>query len=507
MSNLSEGPPLRAAGETILSQGDSSLSLDQLLTMIERSPADSTCRARTGKLVERLLNLGRAVGPCATPPRAGNPFLTIGMATYDDYDGVYFSIMAIRMFHPEILDSVEFLVVDNHPEGLCSEALKSLERPISNYRYLPVRFIKGTAIRDVVMHAARGEFVLCMDSHVMFAAGSLSRLLEHLRRNPDTRDLFQGPLAGYNRKIMSTHWQDSWGGGMWGQWGLDPRGKDPDEPPFEISMMGLGAFCCRRAIWPGFNQRLRGFGGEEGYIHEKFRRNGGRVVCLPFLVWLHRFERPMGIAYPLQWVDRVRNYLIAFQELGLSKEPIFENLSPICGLEECQAVERRLQEELSSPFYPFAGLFCLYTELNEQEVGAGLREEGLGARFSLSRFNGPARHRDLCVALELRDLCQESRWRNLESILIVEMRTAGSADDWAELGKSLPEPPSPGTFWRLNRPGEAFNLVMSLSAEICAEIADTIPVTHVEAAIWLRREDGLESYLDRLDPAPPQTAR
>lgn len=40
-------------------------------------------------------------------------------------------------------------------------------------------------------------------------------------------------------------------------------------------MQGLGIFACRRDVWPGFNPRLRGFGGEEGYIHEKFRRAGG----------------------------------------------------------------------------------------------------------------------------------------------------------------------------------------------------------------------------------------
>lgn len=28
--------------------------------------------------------------------------LAIGMATYDDYDGVYFSVMALRLYHPEI---------------------------------------------------------------------------------------------------------------------------------------------------------------------------------------------------------------------------------------------------------------------------------------------------------------------------------------------------------------------------------------------------------------------
>ena len=38
--------------------------------------------------------------------------LTIGMATYDDYDGVNFSVMVIRMFHPEVTADTEIVVVD-----------------------------------------------------------------------------------------------------------------------------------------------------------------------------------------------------------------------------------------------------------------------------------------------------------------------------------------------------------------------------------------------------------
>ena len=52
------------------------------------------------------------------------PRLTIGMACYEDFNGVYFSIQALRMFHPEILDEVEFLVVDNNPKGRDGEAVR-----------------------------------------------------------------------------------------------------------------------------------------------------------------------------------------------------------------------------------------------------------------------------------------------------------------------------------------------------------------------------------------------
>jgi hypothetical protein len=71
-------------------------------------------------------------------------------------------------------------------------------------------------------------------------------------------------------------------------------------------MQGLGVFSCRKAAWLGFNPAFRGFGGEEGYIHEKFRQAGARTLCLPFLRWGHRFGRPAGVPYPVLLNDKVK---------------------------------------------------------------------------------------------------------------------------------------------------------------------------------------------------------
>ena len=108
--------------------------------------------------------------------------LTIGMATYDDYDGVYFSVMAIRLFHPEVTDETEIVVVDNHPDGPCAADLKALENWVSGYRYVPFNRLRGTAVRDMVFREAAADFVLCMDCHVMFAAGALRQLIDYFQR-------------------------------------------------------------------------------------------------------------------------------------------------------------------------------------------------------------------------------------------------------------------------------------------------------------------------------------
>jgi hypothetical protein len=94
--------------------------------------------------------------------------------------------------------------------------------------------------------------------------------------------------------------------------------KDSD-PPFEIPAMGLGLFTCRREAWLGFNPNFRGFGGEEWYIHEKFRQAGAKCLCLPFLKWWHYFAYcgvPPYARHLTHW-NKVRNYVIGHTELGL----------------------------------------------------------------------------------------------------------------------------------------------------------------------------------------------
>jgi hypothetical protein len=280
-------------------------------------------------------------------PRRFSPKLTIGMATYDDYDGVYFSIQAIRLFHPEILDQVEFTVIDNHPDGAAGEPLKKLEDWIQNYRYLPYTEAQGTAVRDRLFAEAGGEFVLCMDSHVFIAPGALKRLFDYFDANPDSIDLLQGPLLSDDLKSISTHFAPGWRRGMYGTWAKEPVGLDPDAPPFDIPMQGLGLFACRGAAWPGFNPLFRGFGGEEGYIHEKFRQRGGRTLCLPFLRWVHRFSRPAGVPYRNKWEDRFRNYLIGFNELGLPTEELEAHTIEIMGEGPGKRTLAAVREELA----------------------------------------------------------------------------------------------------------------------------------------------------------------
>src|SRR5437016_1300500 len=111
--------------------------------------------------------------------------LTIGMATYQDFHGVFYTVQALRMYQD--LEDCEILVVDNfgckHTENFC-------EGWNGCARYIRATEVQGTAApRDRVFREALGEAVLCIDSHVLLGAGTVKRLKEWFLRQPACNDL------------------------------------------------------------------------------------------------------------------------------------------------------------------------------------------------------------------------------------------------------------------------------------------------------------------------------
>ena len=255
--------------------------------------------------------------------------LTIGMVTYDDFDGVYFTIQSLRLHHPEVAGEVEFIIIDNNPEGRHSKDINSLVGwNRGAIRYVPFSEYKSTALRSKIFQLANTEYVLCVDCHVLLVPGALRKLIDFFYAKKDNGNLLQGPMLYDDLKGFATHFDLVWRSQMWGIWAKDERGSDPNGNPFPIPAQGLGLFACRKDSWLGFNPHFRGFGGEEGYIHEKYKLAGKQTLCLPFLRWLHRFGRPNGVAYPLTVDDKVRNYFIGHLETGLDTTAIFEHFKP-----------------------------------------------------------------------------------------------------------------------------------------------------------------------------------
>lgn len=409
---LEEADPAKACNRLVAALVENGAQRENVQT----KPTATTPRANQGAAAS-----GRAT---VAPAAAGSsPKLTIGMATFDDFDGVYFTVQAIRLHHPEVAADTEILIVDNDPAGPCADALRQLSTSIAGCRYVANADRQGTASRDLVFREARTPYAMCVDSHVLFPPGAIRGLVDYFERHPDTRDLLQGPLLYDDLRTFSTHFDPVWSAGMYGVWGTDQRGADPKAEPFEIAMQGLGVFACRREAWLGFNPRFSGFGGEEGYIHEKFRRAGGRALCLPFLRWVHRFHRPHGTRYPNSWEDRIRNYLIAFDELGLDSGGLEAHFREQIGDEPLDRVEREVRAEIASPFFFFDAIYCINLDsATERWERMQERFRRLGIAHRVRRFAAietPESHHIGC-ALSHRAVIERAKKQGLANVLVLE---------------------------------------------------------------------------------------
>lgn len=448
--------------------------------------------------------------------------LTIGMATYDDYDGVYFSVQAVRLFHPEVTEQTEIIVIDNNPEGACAQDLKRLEQNVANYRYIPFKEQTGTAVRDQIFRQANADYVLSMDCHVLIQPGGLQRLLDYLDQQEDCRDLLQGPMLSDDLAEISTHFEEVWGGGMYGRWATDERAADIDAEPFEIPMQGLGLFVCKKEAWVGFNPRFRGFGGEEGYVHEKFRRRGGKVICLPFLRWVHRFARPLGVPYLLNWHDRIFNYLTGLQENGLDSAAAREHFSELLGKEPAADIFRQVEEELKSPFFFFDAIYCITLDFEGSRARSIMESfKALGIEKRVRFFEAiatPENHHIGCALAHRKIICQ-ARQYGFENVLVFEDDAIFLDDTIACLRRNVAD--LQGVDWNLFYLGGYGDRKSYPTAENCRylkkpsiitcthaiaynrsvfeKLANDIPATPDNTEGWIGKHVAIDQYLLEID--------
>jgi len=275
---------------------------------------------------------------CALRPRPEQePELTIGIPFYRDWQGLSMTLASIRMNHDHY-GRWQIVVIDNDPNGKPDEPgetnhsfkAKQMCRMLGrqgNVIYEHYTEVSGTAAaKGRVFHHATGRVVVVMDCHVIVQSFGLEQLAIWGRENPESKDLIHGVLLGDGCEgdVLATHMTPAWGSLMYGQWGVDQAalGTKNQEPGtrnglFEIPMHGCGLFSCNRHAWPGFHPQLRGFGPEEFHLHQRVRRNGGRVMCASWLKWWHRFGNPGGASPPgLTREDRLRGHLITYLDTG-----------------------------------------------------------------------------------------------------------------------------------------------------------------------------------------------
>ncbi len=263
------------------------------------------------------------------------PRLTIGMATFRDHFGLWPTLVELNKSRGalDLTREIELLVIDNEPHGPHGEANSKLAAKFQNARYVPFSKQVGTsAPRNEVFRAAHGDWVLCIDSHVMLCDEVLRKLYGFVSDGEiPQQDLYHGPLMDESGETcVWTHWEPRWGeNGMFGKSRVDFNLLKPGSDPVSIPLAGLGLFLARKDAWLGFHPQQKNFGGEEGYIHQKYRAAGRQCWCLPWLRWIHRFRLDAAaepLPYKTDWLSRCWNYLLSAKELGYpSLQSVREN--------------------------------------------------------------------------------------------------------------------------------------------------------------------------------------
>lgn len=259
--------------------------------------------------------------------------ITVGFPTCSD-PGAWWTLNCFMIGHPGF--GGEFLIVDNSPAG-CPIAAE-LEKHCKQHRN--VRYIRDTGPhssclhKDRVFREATGDVVVCIDSHVILWPGTLNAIIGHFHDAPDSVDLMTGILMQGNGRVMATsqqlfvqegravpsdaavHHGVLCRGGQLGVWEVDQRAVGAATGEVEVDMNGSWLLAMRKAAWPGFLPEFRGFGGNEVYLCEEVRRRGGRVLIHPGVRGTHNFSTAHKKGYPVQAVDRIRNYIVGFRRLG-----------------------------------------------------------------------------------------------------------------------------------------------------------------------------------------------
>ena len=184
------------------------------------------------------------------------------------------------MGNPEALDRISFLVLDNHPEGPDAEHLKGLDDAFPDLRYVPFRGFRSRrcATSSSVKRtptsscAWTATFFCAQGPGLPSSIGSTETA--KLRPNP-------GAVPGRrSRRSLRHSLRSDMGRGDVRAVGKRRAWIRPQRRTVRDRDEGLGVFACRREAWPGLTPLFRGFGGEEGYLQQKFRRAGGRVYAI-----------------------------------------------------------------------------------------------------------------------------------------------------------------------------------------------------------------------------------
>lgn len=469
------------------------LGIDQLIEILQRvNPESPFFKKAAGILDGNLLDgvmLPELLQEDEEEP-SSSPLLTIGMVTDGDFDGVYFTVQALNMYHEEVLDDVELLLIDIAPGGRHSSPLKNLMAHVPGGRYVACGHPGGATSRNLVFRQAHGEFVLYIAPRVLIAPDSLKQLLGHLKENRQSGDLLWGSMLHSHGPVDSS------------------------------CAHGLDASCalvCRRDAWSVMNPRLRGHGGQSGYLEELFRRAGGSVRHLPCLRYVERSAKPVHSGADAG-DDAIRNRMIWRHELGLPWDaPAHDDSIAIADRQAERSAALRVDREIRDPFFFFDAIYFISFEGNRDSwnyVAGRFERAGVAERIRHMPAIHTPKAPDVGRILGHRAVIAQARKQGLQNVLVFEGNALLAPDAGDQLRATVDA--LPGSPWLVlylggggiagrvgsalgNSPLRAANAALGTSAvayhqDAFDSILRDIPATPAKIALWLRQWSSLAEY-------------
>jgi hypothetical protein len=217
-------------------------------------------------------------------------------------------------------------------------------------------------------------------------------------------------------------------------------------------------------------------------------------------------------------VDRVRNYLLVHDELGIDPTAAIEHLERRFGTARVRPAVDTTREELRSPLHAFDAIYQLESK-DAPEEPAECDDSTPGAARRVRRFAVIDTPHDPAVgrALSHRAIVAEARWLGLTSLLLLEEDVAPFSGTEAALASRLAA--LSGRPWRLLYigghdpapetavppdgpalgPGAlcADARAVAIHERAYEQILTEMPATPTAMVRWLRDNGGLESFYAR----------
>jgi len=137
-----------------------------------------------------------------------DPLLTIGMAVYDDFHGVFFTVQSLRMHHD--LSDCEIVVVDNGSTDDTAELIRQIGRSSDkSVRYVYESRLGLHHARHAGVRAARGNLLVFTDDDATFDRKWLQAYANAFHSYPEmvaaggpVRPIWEKPPAEWLLKYM-----------------------------------------------------------------------------------------------------------------------------------------------------------------------------------------------------------------------------------------------------------------------------------------------------------------